>query len=300
MAALGKTVKYLRQLKGFTQKEIYSGITSRSFAIRFEQGQHDISASKLFALLDRLGIPADEFRYIQQGYQLTPAEQQLTVIDHYYHQEDFMSLRQYMTAPTDAPLWAQTNAAYARLLVAAWDGRAGALKGSTQRFLTHLLAQPQWTLQDIRFIGMLIVPLLRQPDHERQLAAITTRMEASCARYLQDLSDPHNVRGELLNYYFVVFQAEATLRHMAAAQASAAKALVFPDTQLNWSDRLLKKAIAGLAAWYFGEWSEGTRIIGTITGFLELFDPNADRVLPTIFRVRRADARQYRKEKDPH
>ncbi|KRL13527.1 MAG: helix-turn-helix domain-containing protein [Schleiferilactobacillus harbinensis] len=299
MQSIGSTVKYLRQLKGFTQKEIYDGIVSRSFGIRFEQGKHDIGADKLFSLLDRLGVNADEFRYIQQGNTHTPAQQQLAAIDHYYHQEDFLSLRRYMTVAKDAPLPVQTNAAYARLLVAAWDGRFSTLSADTRRFLNHYLHQPQWTVQDIRFASVLIIPILQAPHHTQKLKMLTTRMETSCARYIQDLSDPYDIRGELLNFYFVIFQAEATQRHMAIARTYGEKAAALPDTSLTWSDRILKKTIQGLTAWYFDDWAKGTRIINTLTQLLTLFEPNAERVLPTIFRVRRVDAQKYRKEKDP-
>lgn len=74
MQAIGCTLKQIRLAKGFTQKEIYQGIVSRSFAIRLESGHHDLGASKLFLILDRLGVSAGEFRFIQNDYQPdTPA-----------------------------------------------------------------------------------------------------------------------------------------------------------------------------------------------------------------------------------
>ncbi|MCF7523150.1 hypothetical protein L3X07_06975 [Levilactobacillus brevis] len=42
MQTIGRTLKQIRLAKGFTQKEIYQGIVSRSFAIRLESGQHDL------------------------------------------------------------------------------------------------------------------------------------------------------------------------------------------------------------------------------------------------------------------
>ncbi|WP_225430575.1 helix-turn-helix domain-containing protein [Lentilactobacillus buchneri] len=39
MKTIGQTVKMIRQIKGFTQSEVYSGVMSRSFAHRFENGR---------------------------------------------------------------------------------------------------------------------------------------------------------------------------------------------------------------------------------------------------------------------
>ncbi len=45
MKNIGQTVQQIRKIKGFTQSEVYSGIISRSFAFRFENGESDISAT---------------------------------------------------------------------------------------------------------------------------------------------------------------------------------------------------------------------------------------------------------------
>ncbi len=76
MKSIGQIVKMIRQIKGFTQSEVYSGVMSRSFAHRFENGEHDISATKLFQILDNLLISVEEFRFIQNDYHRS-SEQEL-------------------------------------------------------------------------------------------------------------------------------------------------------------------------------------------------------------------------------
>lgn len=58
----------IRTNKGLSQKEIYSGIISKSYAIEFEKGNHDISLRLLDQILDRLMMDIDEFFYIYRGY----------------------------------------------------------------------------------------------------------------------------------------------------------------------------------------------------------------------------------------
>ncbi|MFM2490568.1 helix-turn-helix transcriptional regulator [Enterococcus avium] len=41
----GEVVRKIRLSKGLTQKEVYLGIVSKSYAIEFEKGNHSISAT---------------------------------------------------------------------------------------------------------------------------------------------------------------------------------------------------------------------------------------------------------------
>ena len=71
----GELLRELRIKKGVTQKELYSDVMSKSYAIRFEQGKHEISFHLIQLLLERLGIELDEFLYIQHEYKESLVEQ---------------------------------------------------------------------------------------------------------------------------------------------------------------------------------------------------------------------------------
>ena len=66
----GEVVRKIRLSKGLTQKEVYLGIVSKSYAIEFEKGNHSISATLLLDILERLSLDMDEFLYISQDYRL--------------------------------------------------------------------------------------------------------------------------------------------------------------------------------------------------------------------------------------
>lgn len=60
----GELIRKIRLEKGFSQKEIYYDIVTKSYAIEFEKGNHDLSFKLLLKVLDRLRIDLGEFFFI--------------------------------------------------------------------------------------------------------------------------------------------------------------------------------------------------------------------------------------------
>ncbi len=69
MKNYGSTVRQIRLSKGFSHKEIYTGILSKSFAIDFEKGLYDIKFNLMLKILERLMISVDELLLIHNQYQ---------------------------------------------------------------------------------------------------------------------------------------------------------------------------------------------------------------------------------------
>lgn len=72
MEKYGCTVRKIRLNKGFSQKEIYTGILSKSFAIDFEKGNYDIKFCAMMRILDRLMITTEELLLIHNEYAAMP------------------------------------------------------------------------------------------------------------------------------------------------------------------------------------------------------------------------------------
>ena len=68
MENYGHTIRELRLSKGFSQKEIYTGILSKLFAIDFEKGLYDVKFCLMLKILSRLMISVDELMLIHNGY----------------------------------------------------------------------------------------------------------------------------------------------------------------------------------------------------------------------------------------
>ena len=75
MPSHGELLRELRIKKGMTQKQLYDSVMSKSYAIRFEQGKHEISFHLIQLLLERLGMEIDEFLYIHHGFKESLIEQ---------------------------------------------------------------------------------------------------------------------------------------------------------------------------------------------------------------------------------
>ncbi|WP_462259112.1 Rgg family transcriptional regulator [Vagococcus teuberi] len=65
----GKVVRDIRLNKGYSQKYLYSGIVSKTYAIEFEKGLHDMSVTKFMDVLARLEMGYKEFKFIANNYQ---------------------------------------------------------------------------------------------------------------------------------------------------------------------------------------------------------------------------------------
>ncbi len=77
METYGATIRQIRLSKGFTHKEIYTGILSKSFAIDFEKGLYDIKFHLMLKILDRLMISVDELLLIHSQYRIAPCHEPL-------------------------------------------------------------------------------------------------------------------------------------------------------------------------------------------------------------------------------
>ncbi|MGM0173018.1 helix-turn-helix domain-containing protein [Enterococcus sp. DIV0800] len=92
----GEVVRKIRINKGLTQKEVYSGIVSKSYAIEFEKGNHSISATLLLDILERVSIDMDEFLYISQGYHLPEQADYIFRYSKYSNDHDLLALKQLL------------------------------------------------------------------------------------------------------------------------------------------------------------------------------------------------------------
>lgn len=81
MEKYGCTIRKIRLSKGFSQKEIYSGLISKSFSIDFEKGKYDIKFSIMLEVLKRLMISVEELLLIHNNYHETPTYNILAQLD---------------------------------------------------------------------------------------------------------------------------------------------------------------------------------------------------------------------------
>lgn len=157
MTTYGATVRQIRLNKGFSQKEIYTGIVSKSYAIEFEKGKHDMSISHFIAVLDRLHLKFQEFAFIHNNYQEPVFSKTMARFADAANQGNYKSLQAIVKELSQSP--SETDgliAALARLTLYTLEHPAEYPQTNyppedVQLLQDYLLAINTWTFYEITF-----------------------------------------------------------------------------------------------------------------------------------------------------
>ena len=163
MKTIGQTVKMIRQIKGFTQSEVYSGVMSRSFAHRFENGENDISAAKLFKILDNLSISANDLLRAYNGHDLQTMGQIIA--------ETQKSSR----------LSYKSVAAMGQILVVTYYSKTFTVTPAMENLWDTLFASQTWTLEEIRQ-AQILLPIAVSRHQEALISEIVDRVKNDVVR----------------------------------------------------------------------------------------------------------------------
>ncbi len=162
----GEIIKKIRKQKGFTQKEVYGNVVSKTFYSDFEKGKYTISIEKFEGLLSNLGITYREFDYIRQEKQQSEISHLTAEIDRLYNQGQFEALYDlYETNHQHSYKEVRYLAIKAYLLVLITN--TNFYKFSRQPFneiTAELEKAKRWTLLEIR-LGKLV--LLSVPEKSK-------------------------------------------------------------------------------------------------------------------------------------
>lgn len=85
-------IKSIRKQKGLTQKEVYSGIASKTFYSDFEAGKHSVEVTKFQGFLNNLGISQAEFDYFRDSQIINEEKILDAEIDQLYNSGNFEAL----------------------------------------------------------------------------------------------------------------------------------------------------------------------------------------------------------------
>lgn len=295
MQTIGTTLQQIRRGQGLTQKELYGGLISASFAGRLERGQHDLTAEKLFAILDRLQVTPTEFRFIQRGYQPTQEETIQADLTTAYQQKNFPWMRHIETRYRDSKQSAQRLlAAQADITIKLWDGTTLALTPNMAQLWDDLNAADTWTLYQIRSSAtwLAVTWFNRRSD---LIASGVQKLHAACARYLTDTTDPFHVLDIQVEFDMDALQGLLTTGQFTAArQFRENTALTHPD-RLSLDGRLAYQATACIWEWYFGDWHRAedlARELATVAHF------SHETTITAILKAYRQHARSYHQRHD--
>ncbi|MDM7517293.1 helix-turn-helix transcriptional regulator [Lentilactobacillus sp. TOM.63] len=296
MASIGETVKKIRNIKGFTQKEVYSGIVSRSFANRFERGLNDVSASKLFAILDNLSISVDEFRFIQNDYHQTATQELDNRLRKAYDAHNLQIMGKIVADHKESPnLGLRSLAATGEILIECYYSKTITVTPEIDNLWNKLFSSKTWTIQEIKFADILFVIAISKGKAEL-IPEIFDQFEKNCKQYISLENDPFDMSTELMNMYLTVFQIQLNLTEYDRARKLIDRVMVIDPHTLSADGRIMQQLINGVWQLYFGDETKGDQILKAIEQFEGLYSPPIDHNAMGIIEIRRKLAKQYRKE----
>lgn len=94
MEHYGSTFRTFRKNKGYTLKQVATGIVSVSFLSKFERGDSDISFSVMIELLDRMMVTYEEFYFLHQSGKSNAIEVFFNAAEEAYLQQDVQTINQ--------------------------------------------------------------------------------------------------------------------------------------------------------------------------------------------------------------
>lgn len=251
MQPIGTTLKQIRQAKGFTQKDVYGDIISRSFAIRLEGGRHDLAAGKLFMILDRLGVSANEFRFIQNDYQATASELARSQIMLAYDQQNFPRISHLATRYAHSVNPAERQmAVLANVLIMAFDQREIVATPATDHLWQQLTLTKTWTLQEIAFGSIILVLTVQK---KQPLAATIRKYHLACERYVSAEADPFLVMDQRASFDLVALQLLLNHQQYAAAKQFKTQLLAGNTTHFTSDGNLNQQLSLWIWESYFGD-----------------------------------------------
>lgn len=303
MLSLGATLKKLRLARGITQADLYGGIVSRSFAGRLERGEHDVTVETFWAILDRLAVSADEFRFLQQEDHPSDALRLEGQIGTAYSQQNFPWLRhlvqryQTSTDPQERELATVADLALRSFGSASWT--------PTPAMLTlwqHFNQLTTWGLHELR-LGTAWLEIAQGQHQPAVLWAGIQKMHASCARYVSPTADPFHVTDLRASFDLVAMQilllGQVQFRPYRTYAQTLYRALKAYDRWHLSTDAALSREIClCLWDWYDGDVAAADRRAATLENLPPLSASLNTHAILTSHR--RHALRQRQKRGDSH
>lgn len=288
----GSTIKTIRKEKGITQKEVYTGVVSKTFYSDFEAGKYSISMDKFQGLLQNLNISYEEFLYFHNQMGLTEAQKLEKQIDSHYKKGKFEELFHiYQENYTNTSREIRYLASKAYLLVLITNHNFyNFSRDPLNEIISNLNNLDAWTLNDIKVAKLVLLSI---PEKKMQEAnELYTKITKELSKYRSYSQFVY--QKEVADLYFHRIQSLLILNHIDQAQQ------VFQDyTQLMEDEDLddmnlfiqfhFSKLLLGLYLTYSTVREEMERFLQNIGDF-----PLAEsRFYKIIFQIHHEKAKNY-------
>ena len=152
MGNFGITFGKIRNSKGLTQEQAYSGILKGGSRTAFENGDSDISAMKLYALLKNVGMTFEEFEYIHHQYTLPENRRIWDKAISLYNNNDVKALRRLLVEEGSKykhNIYNELDYITLKSMAATISASDGLSKTEKQKIISHLELVYNWTTYEL-------------------------------------------------------------------------------------------------------------------------------------------------------
>ncbi|MGM0216228.1 helix-turn-helix domain-containing protein [Enterococcus sp. AZ109] len=226
----GEVMKQIRKAKGYTQKEVYTGVVSKTFYSDFEAGKYSVEITKFQGLLKNLGISYKEFMYFKET--LDEGKRLEDQIDRLYKKGKFEELYEiYQQYHQHAKVELRYSAIRAYLLVLLTNPNFYQFSRTPfLEILADLENAKMWMLKEIK-LSKLVLLSLTESDKKRA--------DELFQRILQELEkyhsfDPKVYYEEVGDLFFNRLQSLLIINDISQAETALAQyqELVTPSDDL--------------------------------------------------------------------
>ncbi|MGM0126334.1 hypothetical protein IGI37_003763 [Enterococcus sp. AZ194] len=195
----GQLMKEIRKAKGFTQKEVYTGIVSKTFYSDFEAGKYSVEITKFEGLLSNLGLSLDEIGCFAEKQEESQQIKLTHEIDQLYNTGKFEELYQvYETYKYDRNVALRYAAMRAYLLVLITNNNFYQFSREPLSEIVQTIENSKmWTKKEIA-LGKLILLSLSEKDkinaeqiYQRLLRELEKYQSYERRFYYEEFGDIH-------------------------------------------------------------------------------------------------------------
>ncbi|MBL1228790.1 helix-turn-helix transcriptional regulator [Enterococcus sp. BWB1-3] len=286
----GEIIKKIRKNKGYTQKEVYTGVVSKTFYSDFEAGKYSVEITKFQELINNLGISYEEFEYFRKQNTINEEKLLENQIDVLYKNGKFEELyelyeRYHKHQNTEMRHLAMN--AYLLVLIT----NANFYKFSREPFneiLSELENAKMWTLREIKLSKLILLSISENDKDEaeqlykRILSELKKYKEFNSKLYCEEVGDLHFNRIQSLLMINDIERARETL--------SVYNELINPSDNLHLLVQLeFINNLVGLYLDFFSSQSKMKALLDT----LNLIPSSESKFYTIIFQIHQEKARNY-------
>ncbi|MHC5249281.1 helix-turn-helix domain-containing protein [Enterococcus sp. LJL90] len=146
----GITIRRIRKDKGLSLKEIYTGVCSKTNAIKFEKGERELNASRFNLVLSNLMLSMDEFLWLLQSKETSTVDYYPIIAGRYWNENRLMDFEQLLQDMNQQLGMKKIQLVSYQMLLSYSKGEP--IAKEQQEIVLHYFSRLSfWTFEDLKF-----------------------------------------------------------------------------------------------------------------------------------------------------